>query len=328
MVDVEFNPMVSVIVTSYNQEETVAMTLDCILNQKCDFLFEIIIGDDYSTDKTRMICLDYQKSYPDKIKLSFQESNGGVAKNFVTAMKLARGKYIGICAADDYWHNPEKLKIQVDFFENNPDYGLIYTEYNVLDMKTGRIEKNFLRSRNKQCLEGGGLVTEVFKGNVPILTHTVLFRKEIYDKYCRAEDYIKFNFPIEDWPTWLIISKYSKIKYMPVATSTYRRARGSMSNPKEYEKIERKYAAEQKMYKYLCERFTDELHYNEQDYSNYVDAILLNLAYLKHDFKAARTYAQRLIQNGYRKKKVRMAANRLTFNLFYLLKKLRGKLSE
>lgn len=52
-------PLVSVVVTTYNQERTIAQTLDSILAQQCDFAFELVLGEDCSTDSTRSICERY-----------------------------------------------------------------------------------------------------------------------------------------------------------------------------------------------------------------------------------------------------------------------------
>src|SRR5205823_1701392 len=116
----------------------------------------------------------------------------------------------------------------------------------------------------RKCLEGGGLMKEIFKGKVPMLTLTVFFRKELFDKYVPGDDFIKNKFSLEDWPTWLILSKYSKIKYLPVSTATYRRGHDSISNPLQYEKIEKRFKTEHVMYKYLCDRYPDDLVYDEK----------------------------------------------------------------
>jgi len=140
----ETNPLVSVIVTSYNQIKTISQTLDSILAQNFDHSFEIIIGDDHSCDDSIKICNKYQRDFPDIIVTSYNDENIGIAANFAKCVKKARGKYIAICAADDYWHNPTKLKIQVNYFENRPEVGLIYTDYDKLNINTGKIHKNYL----------------------------------------------------------------------------------------------------------------------------------------------------------------------------------------
>ena len=317
------NPLVSVIVLSYNQSTTITQTIESILEQKISFDYEIIIGDDCSSDTTRQFCIEYQKRKPERFKLLFNEENQGVASNFVNSVKRATGKYIAVCAADDFWHNDLKLQMQVDFFENNAEYGLIYTDYDKLNIKTGRVIHNYLRSSGKRIYQGSGLIQSFFSGKVPALATTVMFRKGLFDKYIPVDDYLTMRFPIEDWPTWLILSKYTKIGYLPVSTCTYRFGHESISNPLRYEILAKKLAEEHIMYKYLCEMFPDDLNYNESDYLIYLNELLLNLAYNKIDYMSAKQYSNQIKGLGSNQLKGKIAQHWMTFMIFAILKKVR-----
>lgn len=316
----------SVVVTAYNQEATISQTLESILSQKCDFLFEILIGDDCSADKTREICLEYQQKYPEIIKPIFHKTNGGVATNFVLTIKEAKGKYIAVCAADDFWHNTTKLQLEVDFLESKPDYGFVYTDYHKLNVRTGRVIKSWLRYSNTKIYEGENLIYSFFTGKVPALTLTVMFRKDLYDKYIPGDDYINYKFPIEDWPTWLILSKYSKIGYIAESTATYRYGHESLSNISSYNKVVQKFTYEKRMYKYLCDRFPDDLPFDDTGYDNYVNGILLGLAYKKLDFNSAKNYAKIMLNQGSKNLKVRCATNPISFFMFGMLKKIKSSI--
>jgi len=311
----------SVIVTSYNQAATIAQTLDSILLQKCNFTFEIIIGDDYSTDGTRDICRSYQKNYPEIVHLLFHKKNVGVAANFVLSVGKANGKYIAICAADDYWHNHLKLQLQVDFLEKNEDYGFVYTDYDKLNVNTGKTIKKWFKTSEIITYQGENLLRLFFAGKVPALTLTVMFRKELFDKYIPVSDYLKLKFPIEDWPTWLILSKYTKICYLQESTATYRYGHESLSNPKSYNKIEEKYRREKIMYKYLCDMFPDDLLFDENNYDTYVLSILLNYAFKKSDYVKAKEFGRK---TGSRSIKAVCSQNRILFLIYVLLKKVRS----
>ena len=63
------NPLVSVSVVTYNQIEYIKKCLDSVLMQETDLPFEIIVGEDGSTDGTREICIEFAEKYPDKIRL-------------------------------------------------------------------------------------------------------------------------------------------------------------------------------------------------------------------------------------------------------------------
>jgi len=318
----------SVIVTAYNQEATISQTLDSILEQKCNFPFEIIIGDDCSMDGTQTICLDYKKKYPEIIRLLFQEQNVGVAINFVLSVKEAKGKYIAICAADDFWHNKSKLQMQVDFMEKNAAFGLLYTDYNKLNAINGKIIKNFLKTSHLPIYEGAGLVKYFFNGQVPALTLTIIFHKDLFDKYVPSNDYIKYKFPIEDWPTWLILSKYTKIGYLSESTATYRFGHESMSIPTSYTKTIERFNREKTMYKYLCNMFPEEISFDENEYDQYVNSILLSLSYKKGDYKNAHKYGKQMIYNGSKNLKVDSSKYILSFYLLWLSIKIKSGLTN
>lgn len=318
----------SIVVTSHNQADTIIQTLNSILTQTCTFDYEIIIGDDFSHDGTRTICIDYKNKYPEKIKLIFQDKNVGVVNNFINCVQKAESEYIAICAADDFWHNPNKLQLQVDFLEKNPDYGLIYTDYDRYNTNTKKLTHNWLKKTKKTIYEGANLTKFFFEGKVPALTVTVMFRKYLFDKYIPVEDFIKYEFPIEDWPIWLILSNYTKIAFLPDSTSTYRYGHTSLSNPQEYEVIEKKFEKEKEMYKYLCNMFDDIYIFDEQMYDNYIKTILLNLSYKKIDFKSAKKYSEYLIAKGEKDLKNICAQNMVTFYSFSFLKKFKRYFQE
>ncbi len=132
---------VSVMVTTYNQDLYIGQALEGILSQKVTFPYEIIIGDDCSTDQTGKIIEQYQLKYPNIIRAVRYRRNVGEKKNTSRLLKLCRGKYIAVCEGDDYWIDVTKLKSQVDFLEKNPQY--IGTAHNVLcvDAKGKRLGK-------------------------------------------------------------------------------------------------------------------------------------------------------------------------------------------
>lgn len=115
-------PMVSVFVMVYNHDKYLKECLDGILMQRCNFNFNIIVGEDCSTDDSRKILLDYQTKYPGKFKILLHEKNIGAVKNQMAVFENCKGKYIALCEGDDYWTDPLKLQKQVDFLEANGDY--------------------------------------------------------------------------------------------------------------------------------------------------------------------------------------------------------------
>lgn len=116
----EKTPKVSVCVVTYNQEKYIRQCLQSIVNQKTDFSFEIIVGDDCSTDKTRAYVQELSNMYPQIIKPIFHEKNIGPADNYFAVHKVAIGDYIAHIDGDDYMM-PEKLAKQASYLDNNLD---------------------------------------------------------------------------------------------------------------------------------------------------------------------------------------------------------------
>ena len=87
-------PIVSILMPTYNQEKYVGQAIESVLNQNFDKNYVIIIGDDCSTDNTRTICEKYQNKYPEAIKLIFNESNLGIVKNYQNLFNQVNSKYI------------------------------------------------------------------------------------------------------------------------------------------------------------------------------------------------------------------------------------------
>jgi glycosyltransferase involved in cell wall biosynthesis len=100
--------------------------------QKTDFLFEVLIHDDASTDGTEEIIREYEVKYPDIIKPLYEKENQWVKGRKGSAVfnfPRARGKYIALCEGDDYWTDPYKLQKQVDILEKMPNVFIVYTGF-------------------------------------------------------------------------------------------------------------------------------------------------------------------------------------------------------
>lgn len=118
-------PKVSICIPTYNHENFVRNCLDSILEQKCNFNYEIIIGDDCSTDNNRKIINEYFVKYPTIIKPIFHEKNIGGEKNYLSVHKQAIGEYVCHLDGDDYML-PGKLQAQVDFMDKTRDCNICF----------------------------------------------------------------------------------------------------------------------------------------------------------------------------------------------------------
>lgn len=119
--------LVSICVQTYNHADYISDCLNGILKQKVNFDYEIILGEDDSTDNTRIICQEYAEKYPDKIRLSLRRREDVIyingkptgRYNFIENLKQCKGKYIALCEGDDYWTDELKLQSQIDVLESN-----------------------------------------------------------------------------------------------------------------------------------------------------------------------------------------------------------------
>jgi len=206
---------------TYNQGKYIKNAIEGVLMQKTNFDFELIIGEDCSSDNTNSICVEYVEKYPDKIRLISYSENQGMIKNFIRVLEESKGRYIAFCEGDDYWIDPFKLQKQFDFLENNSSYGLIYTGVFIQEGE----KRTFWEHRDiSDCFDE--LIVE---NHIPTLS--VCCRSSyVYDFLSLFKTRMD-KWPFADFPLWLYISSLSLIKYIPDMTGVYRILSGSVSHP-------------------------------------------------------------------------------------------------
>ncbi len=211
------NIMVSVSMITYNHEKFIAEAIEGVVMQKTDFPFELVIGEDCSTDQTRSICIAYQKKYPDIIRLRLPETNQGMMLNWINNISSGKGKYIALCDGDDYWSDPYKLQKQFDFMEANPDYALCSHATHTL--MCGVLDENV-------DIEKDTLTTEdLIKKDWALLTASLFFRKDAH----KTPDWY-YTVKNGDYALQLIVSLSGKIKFLPEYMAVYRQHLGGMSS--------------------------------------------------------------------------------------------------
>ena len=130
---------VSVLVISYNQERYIEKALQSIVEQKVNFRYEILVGDDASTDKTPKIIHKFAKKYPHLFRVFCREKNLGAAHNFLDIAMKTKGKYTAGVEGDDFWCDKHKLQRQVDFLEAHPEYVSCGTSFHYVDTENNKI---------------------------------------------------------------------------------------------------------------------------------------------------------------------------------------------
>mgnify|MGYP004538349555 CR=1 FL=1 len=116
--------MLSVYVPTYNHEKYITRALDSILMQKTEYSYEVLVGEDVSTDSTRAVLKEYEKAHPGKLTVFYREKNMNDMPiwNSLDLKMRARGKYMIALEGDDFWTDDRKLQKQIDFLESHPEY--------------------------------------------------------------------------------------------------------------------------------------------------------------------------------------------------------------
>ena len=125
--------VISVVLVCYDQEKYIAQALDSVLMQKTEFPFEIIVGDDASTDRTPEIIMQRCSQHPGRIRFIRREENLGATRNAYELMQLCRGRFIAYIEGDDYWTDEHKLQKQTKFLLEHPDYLGCTSRFSVVD---------------------------------------------------------------------------------------------------------------------------------------------------------------------------------------------------
>ena len=146
--------LVTIICTTFNQERYIRKALDGFLMQKTNFLYEVIVHDDASTDRTPSIIREYAEKYPHIIVPILQKENQFSKGVWITndlLLPMAKGKYIAMCEGDDFWTDPNKLQMQADIMEKYPECSVCVHSVRGISEN----EKKVIRTFPKRKMESG-----------------------------------------------------------------------------------------------------------------------------------------------------------------------------
>lgn len=128
----EQKPKVSVCVVTYNQKNYIRKCLQSIVEQKTDFDFEVIVGDDCSTDGTRDIVREFAERYPEKVRAVLREKNVGPTQNYLGIHNLVRGEYVAHVDGDDYCLQG-KLQALATHLDKEPGCAIVWHRMYILN---------------------------------------------------------------------------------------------------------------------------------------------------------------------------------------------------
>ena len=212
------NIIVSVIVTTYNQEKYIGEALDSILMQKVDFPIEVLVGDDASTDGTQDVLKLYERKYPGFFTMIYRKHNinSEPVGNGLDLRYRSKGKYTILLEGDDYWTDPLKIQKQVTFLERHPDYIAVAHNCVVVDDESKPNGENYL-----ECHDNEYTFEHYLHGILPGQSTTVMLRN-IYIDHSANLSLIKKRFTPGDRCTDFTLLCNGKIYCMQETMSAYR----------------------------------------------------------------------------------------------------------
>lgn len=214
---------VSVFMITYNHGEFIESAVQSIVSQQSNFKFDLVVGDDFSTDNTREVLIRYARQYPDIIKLILQPRNVGAMANQRSVLNHCKGEYFAMCEGDDSWIDPLKLQKQVDFLEKHPDFAICFTNTRI----------DYFNNEAPSYLLNEGIQKDVFTLDDLIGEEEIWFMATASLMF-RASSV----FPLPEWfhesksgdiPLAILSARHGKIKYLPDVTAMYRKHAGGVS---------------------------------------------------------------------------------------------------
>ena len=220
-------PLVSVLLVCYNQQALIGRALQGATMQQTDFPFEVVVGDDHSTDGTREVCEAQAQLHPNRIRLLPDEGrNIGLSHNMLRTLQVCRGQFIAYLEGDDYWTDPNKLQRQADILRHEQDVVLVHTNCELWDIETDSRTPNFIHFDGEQCvreLHGGieGIEAEFVGHFRPIKTSTCMYRRAVMDEIlCEdKEAYCRPEFPTQDFALFLDMAYHGRFAFIDEDTT-------------------------------------------------------------------------------------------------------------
>ena len=211
------DPKVSVCMTTYNQGAYISEAIESVLCQKTTFPFELVIGDDCSTDGTLEVCQRYQAKYPGVVILHPRHPNLGFAKNLALTWAECKAQYVAMLEGDDLWCSPSKLQEQADFLEANLEYSMCFALTNIKSDRPNRHDQWPYRKTKKRTLT----TSDILQHNL-IANCSVMYRKA----FPQLPEWTQ-SLPYFDICLHSLHSLNGPIGYIPKLMATYRLHSGS-----------------------------------------------------------------------------------------------------
>lgn len=224
--------MLSIVVITYNQENYVSKALDSILSQQTEHAYEIIVGDDASTDSTPQILKEYSHNYSDKLKVFLRDKNmgGKGANNLYDLLLKCDGKYIITLEGDDFWTDNKKIQKQIDFLEKNSDFIGVAHQCVVVNENSVPNGENYPECKD-DVYTFKHLGSNIMPGQFTTLMYKNIYLSEKYDYSILNEALIP-----ADRLIYFMLLSYGKVYCMHEKMSAYRHVTNGGSSYSSYVK--------------------------------------------------------------------------------------------
>jgi glycosyltransferase involved in cell wall biosynthesis len=212
---------VSICITTYNHRPFIAQSLDGVLSQKVDFDYEILLGEDDSSDGTRQIAIEYAARHPDRIRLFLHDRKDVIyidgrptgRRNFVNNIEQARGDYIALLDGDDYWTDLRKLQKQVDFLDRHPQTAICFHAAQGMNLKDPG-KDYVLRPPGRQAFY---TLRDLLRENM-VPSCAAMFRRDLFGAF---PDWF-FKTSTGDWPLHILNALHGNLGYLDEVMAVYR----------------------------------------------------------------------------------------------------------
>jgi len=217
-------PKVSVLLVSYNQQAYIAEAIESILAQQGNFVMELIVADDYSTDRTLSITKSYLKYIETnpkfQIKILGSDHNIGIEKNYQRALHACTGDYFAICEGDDYWLSVNKIQTQIEFMRSHPFYSFCFHDMLIYWQEEDRFDlfEEQIKLNTREMLSTKELILNNFIGNFSVCLYN--------SKYVNKLPLQLFDVKFADWMFNIFYSQFGQIGHVPLEMSVYRKHLG------------------------------------------------------------------------------------------------------
>lgn len=204
---------VSVSLITYDHESFIAGAIESVLAQRADFDWELVVGDDCSTDRTAEIVRSFGDRYPERIRVLPSGGNLGLVRNFLRTFRACRGDYVALLDGDDYWTSSSKLQRQAAFLDARPECSICFHDVAVMLPDGSLCDANYTSPDQKEISS----VEDLFETNFIATCSAMLRRKALAELPAWYASCLW-----EDWPLYILYAERGKIGYLNEVMAVYR----------------------------------------------------------------------------------------------------------